>query len=125
MATGAVSLPVKAVYTFPNLGIRQTTFTDGTFMLELIKEKGTDTMSDTHARMRVVLDFPVDPSTASPRVMKALAKEAKEYAQVVLVKDREIVLTDHVEVIDVHVHKSTESEACATCVQKLAMDERQ
>jgi hypothetical protein len=82
-------------------------------------------MSEQSARMRVTLDLPVDPSTASRRVMKAIAGEARDYVQVVLVKDREVTLTDHVEVIDVHVHRSTETEACAECVQKLAMDERQ
>jgi hypothetical protein len=90
----------------------------------LINKKGI-TMSDAHARMRVTLDLPVDPSTACERVMKAIAGEARDYVQVVLVKDREVTLTDHVEVINVHVHKSTESEACEHCVRKLAMDERQ
>lgn len=87
-------------------------------------QKGTD-MSDQHARMRVTLDLPVDPSTASPRVLKALANEARDYVQVVLVKDREITLTDHVEVIDVHVHNSpSPAEACDACVRELALDGR-
>lgn len=81
-------------------------------------------MSDQHALMRVTLDLPVDPSTASPRVLKALANEARDYVQVVLVKDREITLTDHVEVIDVHVHRSAGGDACAECVQNLALDGR-
>lgn len=99
-------------------------YPDGTIIFTQQQQKGTD-MSEQHARMRVTLDLPVDPSTASERVMKAIANEARDYVQVVLVKDREVELTDHVEVINVHVHRSTESEACDKCVRKLAMDERQ
>lgn len=94
-----------------------------TYIIEKI-EKG-NTMSDQHTRMRVVLDLPVDPSTASERVMKAIANEARDYVQIVLVKDREVTLTDHVEVVDVHVHRSTPDQACGHCVEDLAMDQRQ
>lgn len=98
---------------------------DGTIIFtKQHQQEGTE-MSDQHARMRVTLDLPVDPSTASERVLKALGNEARDYVQVVLVKDREITLTDHVELVNVHVHKSTPTEACAKCVEKLAMDERQ
>ena len=81
-------------------------------------------MSDS-VRMRVVLDFPVDPTTASERVLKAIAKEMRNNAQIILVKEHEVTLTDHVEAVDVHVHRSTPSEACAHCVQELAMDARE
>lgn len=126
MATGAVNLPVKAVYEFPNLGIRQTTYADGSFQLELIKkplQKEGNNMSD-HARMRVTLDLPVDPASASMRVIKAIAGEQRDYTEVVLVKDREVSLTDHVEVINVHVHTSQPGQACGECVEELAMDGR-
>lgn len=105
-------------------GWEMTRHPDGTIIFTKNSQKGTD-MSDQHARMRVTLDLPVDPSTASPRVLKALANEARDYVQVVLVKDREITLTDHVEVIDVHVHNSpSPAEACDACVRELALDGR-
>jgi hypothetical protein len=110
----------------PEIRFLETTGHTVTFtFINNTQQKEDNTMSDAHARMRVTLDLPVDPSTASERVMKAIAGEARDYVQVVLVKDREVTLTDHVEVINVHVHRSTEAEACEHCVRKLAMDERQ
>lgn len=106
------------IYTEPG-GSVTFTFINGS------SKKEGNKMSEAHARMRITLDIPADPSTASERVVKAIAGEARDYVQVVLVKDREVTLTDHVEVINVHVHKSTEDEACEYCVRKLAMDERQ
>lgn len=74
--------------------------------------------------MRAVVDIPIDPSSGSPRTVKAVAEEMRGYAEVVLVKDRGLVLTDHMEVVSVHLHRSAEGEACNECVE-LATDEKQ
>lgn len=90
------------------------------FLIEIKKKEKP--MSDT-VRMRVVLDFPVDPTTANERKLKAISKEMRNNAQILLVKDHEVTLTDDVESINVHVHRSG-PDACAECVEHLALDGR-
>ena len=88
------------------------------------EKKVSKSMAVQRVRKRMVIDLLVDPGTASPRVMDALANDAQEFLQVLRVKDREVTLAELGDFVSVHDHVSRPGEACAHCVQLLAMDER-